>query len=73
MTLAEFMTLNKMDDEKFAKALSDINRKCDRATVTKWRLGKHVPSPPYLRAIIAVTKGKVSANAFFPTAEREAV
>lgn len=73
MTLADFMKLNGLDDEDFAKALTEAGRKCDRATVTKWRLGRHVPSPPYLRTIIAITKGKVSADAFFPTAEREAV
>jgi len=62
MTLAEYLKINGIDDARFAQLLTRAGRSVDRATVTKWRLGNHTPRPPYMRAIIRVTKGEVGAD-----------
>jgi len=61
MTLAEYLKLKSLDDAAFANLLAGAGRPVDRATVTKWRLGHHTPRPPFMRAIIQVTDGKVGA------------
>jgi hypothetical protein len=71
MTLAEFMQLKKLDDERFAALLRGAGHPVDRATVYRWRNGIHAPRQKSLRAIMVVTRGKVTANDFVSGLEDE--
>lgn len=58
MKLAKYLETNNMDRRAFAKAIG-----VDRVSVYRWETGKAFPIR-HLNKIIAVTKGKVTANDF---------
>jgi antitoxin CcdA len=59
MTLAEWFALSEMSQATFAKRCG-----VHPVTVAKWKAGGHTPRPAQMAAILATTRGRVTANDF---------
>lgn len=62
MKLSQYIADQKLNDERFAKQVS-----ASKSVVGKWRRGERIPSGIYMRRIVMVTNGAVTANDFFST------
>lgn len=61
MTLREYLERLDLTDADFAQRLAAAGVPVERSTVTRWSLSEHTPKARYIRAIVKVTGGKVSA------------
>jgi hypothetical protein len=71
MTLREYLEWRDLTDEDFARQLAAVGAPVERSAVTRWSLSETTPKPRYIRAIVMVTKGKVSALDLLATNPRK--
>ena len=64
MKLSDYLERERLSDADFAEMIGR-----DRSAVTKWRNARARPDWKALAAIKLITKGKVSANDFLPSAD----
>lgn len=65
MNLDQWMTTHAVSGAKLARRIGErIGKPIHPSLVTRYRRGRHLPSPEIMRAIYALTKGEVSAFDF---------
>ena len=70
MMLIDWMQAKGLTDEQVARLLTAAGRPTSRSTVTRWRLGERTPRPPFMRALVDLTQGRVKANDLLATEDR---
>lgn len=68
MTLAEWLTANRVSHDDFAARIG-----ATRSSVTRYASGERIPRPPKMAAIARETGGQVTANDFVASATATAV